>query len=450
VIETSIIIPTHNWLCVKPCIDAIVKYTESYEIIFVVDERAQFTDKLWRYGKVVQAPQPFIFAERINIGIQNAEGKYICLLNSDTVPEPDWLRRAIRTEQLYGPGLIGLRCQKNGCSNPDAHGSGGVTETNYTINMYGMLFAKRTHEVIGPLDVDFIYYGGEDDDYCLRALRHGFKLIMSDGYVHHRVGGGFDSSTVQNLLPKTHELFRYKWGMTMPIPPAESWIDAERGPKTKPLVSVLMPTWNHENYICEAVKSVKNQDYANVQILIGYDGVPYKESEADTGLDKIIGYPKIGSCAVRNELFKEAKGEFIALMDSDDIMLPGRITEQMASMKPDIDIINTAYIEESKDGLRKSMTGNPINIHMLLGLETAAAGGTFMLRRYCLEKEPFDQAYHRAFDFEYVLRTYNKFKYAYLDNPTIVYRRHAGEHLSGNKESHQQHKKLMEEYKCRP
>jgi len=133
-------------------------------------------------------------------------------------------------------------------------------------------------------------------------------------------------------------------------------------------------------------------------------------------------------------------------MDSDDIMLPDRITEQLAAMKPDIDIVNTAYIEESKDGLRKTMSGNPINISMLKSLETAAAGGTFMLRRHCLEKEPFDQAYNMAFDFEYVLRTYNTFKYAYLDKPTIIYRRHDGEHLSGNNDSHQQHKQLMEAY----
>jgi len=447
-IETSIIIPTQNdWFCIKSCIDAIVKHTESYEIIFVVDERVQFAEKLKNYGKVIQCPMPFIFAERINMGIRSAQGQYLCLLNSDTVPEADWLRRAIRTEQLYGPGIIGLRCQKNGCSNPDAHGAGGIKETNYTINMYGMLFARRTYEVIGPLDEAFIYYGGEDDDYCLRALRHGFKLIISDGYVHHTVGGGFDAGMVQNLLPKTYELFRYKWGITPPRPPAESWIDAERGPKTEPLVSVLMPTWSgHADYIESAVRSVQSQTYKNIQLLIGYDG--FTTSGGEAGNNKIIGYDKIGSCAVRNRLFEEAKGEFIALMDSDDIMLPDRITDQLAAMKPDIDIVNTAYIAETKDGLRKTMSGNPINLDMLKAMETTVAGGTFMLRRYCLEQQLFSQRYHRAFDFEYVLRTYKTFKYAYLDKPTIIYRRHAGEHLCGNNESHRQHKELMEAYRC--
>ena len=68
-IETSIIIPTQNdWYCIKACIDAIVKHTENYEIIFVVDERVQFSEKLKNYGKVVHGKEPFVFSERINAG----------------------------------------------------------------------------------------------------------------------------------------------------------------------------------------------------------------------------------------------------------------------------------------------------------------------------------------------------------------------------------------------
>ena len=446
-IETSIIIPTQNdWYCIKACIDAILKHTENYEIIFVVDDRVQFSEKLKNYGKVVQGKEPFVFSERINAGIRKAQGQYLCLLNSDTIPEADWLRRAVRTEQRYGPGIIGLRCQRNGCSNPDAHGPGGVKATDYTINMYGMLFSKRTYEVIGPLDEAFIYYGGEDDDYCLRALRHGFKLIMSDGYVHHSVGGGFDSNMVKTLLPKTYALFKEKWGITIPRPPQEHWADLNHKPRTKPLISVIMPTWSgHFGYLESAVNSVNRQAYPNVQLLIGYDGAPNKREEV--GMDVIIGYDKIGSCAVRNRLFKESTGEFIVLMDSDDIMLPDRIENQLAAMKPDIDIVSTAYIAENKDGIREQVIGHPINLDMLKTLQASAAGGTFMLRRYCLKQEAFDQTYNRAFDFEYVLRTYGTFKHAYLDKPTIIYRRHAGEHLSGNKDSHEQHKQLMEVYR---
>ena len=430
-IQTSIIIPTqNNWLCIKECIEAIIRHTENYEIIFVIDDSVGFKQQLSLYGKVVTCQKPFIFAQRINAGIQHAQGDYICLLNSDTVPAAGWLERMIKTERLYGPAIIGARCQRNGCSNLDAHGEGEVKETHYTINMFGMLFSKRTYEVIGPLDEDFIYYGGEDDDYCLRALRHGFKLIMSDGYMHHNVGGGFSAQMVKELLPKTYELFRNKWGTTIPVPPRESWIDRTI---TQPLISVLMPTRNHEKYIDEAKKSIdySSIDCSSIELLIGDDN----------------GEEHIGSCAMRNKLFKMAHGEFIALLDSDDIMLAGRLQAQLNIMTPDTDIIHSGYIEESKDGVREEKIGTPINLNMLLNLKCNVAGGTFFMRRYCLEKELFNQEYNRAFDFEYVLRTFKKFNYKYLAKPTIIYRRHDGEHLSGNNESHKQHRQLMEVYR---
>ena len=353
-IETSIIIPTqNNWHCIKACIDAIIKHTENYEIIFVIDNSVQFRGKLALYGKTALVDRDFIFSDRINTGIRHAQGDYICLLNSDTIPEEKWLERMVRTEQQYGPAIIGARCQKNGCSNLDAHGQGEVKQTFYTINMFGMLFSKRTYEVIGPLDERFIHYGGEDDDYCLRALRHGFNLIISDGYVHHSVGGGFDSGMVQNLLPKTYKLFEEKWGVTMPVPPKESWIDIERLPKTKPLISVLMPTRNHEDYICEAVESVKNQSYKNIELLVGFDGYHGEQGSGDVNIcsvkvNGIVFNEHIGSCAVRNELFKQSKGEFIALIDSDDIMLPHRIKYQLNTMTVCTDIVHSGYITESR------------------------------------------------------------------------------------------------------
>jgi len=445
-IQTSIIIPTQNdWNCIKTCIDAIIKNTENYEIVFVIDKRVQFKDKLALYGKVVSVDRDFIFSDRINTGIQHAQGQYICILNSDTIPTTAWLEHMVSTEQQYGPAIIGARCQRNGCSNLDAHGQGKIKETHYTINMFGMLFSKRTYEVIGPLDERFIYYGGEDDDYCLRALRHGFQLIISQGYVHHSVGGGFDSGMVQNLLPKTYDLFKEKWGVTMPVPSKESWVDDTRKPITMPLVSILMPTWNHEDYICEAVRSVKRQTYQNIELLVGYDGIK-DMNNIITEQHQIIGFPKIGSCAIRNKLFKRSHGEYIALMDSDDIMLPDRMQKQLNAMTPDTDIIHTGYIIESKDGVREAKPGQAINLNMLLSLLSVVAGGTFLMRRHCLEKEPFSTTYDRAFDFEYTLRTFKKFKYKYLPEPTIIYLRHAGEHLSGNNESYKQHKELMRKY----
>ena len=457
-INTSIIIPTqNNWLMVQDCINAILQHTNNYEIIFVIDSSVTFRNKLAEYGRIVMDDQPFVFSRRINLGIQAAKGKYICLLNSDTVPVAGWLDKLIATDRRLGPGLVGSRCQRNGCSNVHSHGEGPELYTNYTINMFCMLASRRTFDVIGSLDERFIHYGGEDDDYCLRALRHGFRLMISDGYVYHKVGGGFDSSAVQHLLPMTHKVFIDKWGVDLPIPPRESWSDDTRiYASIKPLISILIPTRNHHKYIYDSIMSVYNQLYKNIQIIVGVDGNDQKETHSILSKLRdmrqgnrfiILESDRLGSCNIRNLCFDHSDGEFIALMDSDDIMLPDRLNMQLKAMDPLTDIVHSAFILESKDGVKNDRQVNPINREQLLQLESCVAGGTFLMRRYCLDQSRFDETYARAFDYEYVLRNMNRFSFKYCQDPAIIYRRHSDEHLSGNNESYKLHKKIIVQYK---
>ena len=71
-IETSIIIPTHNdWECVKNRIDAVVQNTDNYEIIFVIDNSVVFQTELQKYGKVICVNEPYVFAHRVNTGIKH-------------------------------------------------------------------------------------------------------------------------------------------------------------------------------------------------------------------------------------------------------------------------------------------------------------------------------------------------------------------------------------------
>jgi len=470
-IQTSIIIPVHNnWSCISDCIESITINTNNYELIFIVDSSVMFSESLKKYGEVIYGKHPFVFSERINLGIKEAEGEYICLLNDDVMPYKDWLVKTIEANKQLGPGLVGVRCQEHGCSNVDAHGKGSACYTNYTINMFAMLIPRRVLDIVGLLDERFIYYGGDDDDYCLRALRHGFKLIISSGFVYHKKSTAFNSGMIRDLLPKTRKVFIDKWTADMPCPPKQSWVDDVRKRLIQPSISVLMPTRGHEKYIKSAVMSVFAQSYKNIQLIVGVDGKD--QPETFKILKKIYDdnfahrNPRflvlktndtVGSCDMRNRCFEYAYGEFIALMDSDDIMHPDRLKDELEAMTPDTDIIYSAYIEEDKNGKQKPLKLYPfdkemvlnfrVNKNMLLNFQVNIAGGTFLMRKYCLEKEKFDEKYARAFDFEYALRTHNKFKYRYLDKPTIVYRRHSGEHLSGNLISSRQHKELIGIYK---
>ncbi len=451
-IETSIIIPIHNdWLCVKDCIEAIIENTNSYEIIFLIDNSIQFQEELRKYGRVIYNAGSFNFARYINTGIKVARGQYICILNDDTVPGKEWLNKMIITNKHMGPGLVSARCQKQGCHNPDAQGEGEEQYTDYTINMFATFIPRRVINVIGYLDERFITYGGEDDDYTLRAKRCGFKSAISDGYVYHKKSQAFKSDRIKKELPKTREIFFNKWGEFMPID-LENWKNQKYAKLCMPLISILMPTRNHEKYIIDAIESILSQDYENFELLIGIDGSDQKETIKvlkqiqDSRLIILENEKQIGSCNMRNKLFERSKGEFIALMDSDDIMLPNRLKDELNAMDPDIDIIYSAYIEENNEKSRRLIRTELIDKRMLLNLKVCIAGGTFFMRRYVLEKERFKERYARAFDFEYTLRNLDKFKFKFLDKPTIVYRRHSGEHLSGNKKSIEEHNGLIRTY----
>jgi len=104
---------------------------------------------------------------------------------------------------------------------------------------------------------------------------------------------------------------------------------------TKPLVSVLICTYNAKNYILNTINSVLEQTYPNIEILIldnhSTDGT-IKEINKFRNNNKIKIYLNninLGAYGGLNYLFKKAKGDYIAIQDHDDLWHPAKINEQI-------------------------------------------------------------------------------------------------------------------------
>jgi glycosyltransferase involved in cell wall biosynthesis len=104
----------------------------------------------------------------------------------------------------------------------------------------------------------------------------------------------------------------------------------------EPLVSVIIPTYNSEKYIEETLKSVLNQTYKNFEILIIDDGSSDSTNtivEQYIKKDKRIFSYKVdraGNPSIpRNYGIKQAKGEYIAFIDSDDLWVKNKLEVQM-------------------------------------------------------------------------------------------------------------------------
>lgn len=111
----------------------------------------------------------------------------------------------------------------------------------------------------------------------------------------------------------------------------------------EPLVSVVIPSYNRFEYLLDAIKSVQNQTYTNIEIIVVNDcstqeqyysfdfGSVVNIYHLPQNSKEIFGYPSGGY--VRNYGCKMATGKYIAFLDDDDIFLKNKIAEQVGMME---------------------------------------------------------------------------------------------------------------------
>lgn len=108
-----------------------------------------------------------------------------------------------------------------------------------------------------------------------------------------------------------------------------------------PLVSIIIPLYNAEKYIEEAIISVKKQTWPNTEIIVIDDGSTDNSLVIATifeaGNIKILHQDNKGASAARNKGLQEAKGDYIQFLDADDFISPNKIEEQLKilSITPD-------------------------------------------------------------------------------------------------------------------
>ncbi len=119
-----------------------------------------------------------------------------------------------------------------------------------------------------------------------------------------------------------------------------------------PAISVLMPVFNREQYIAESIKSILNQDFADFELIIVDDGSSDRTLEIIHSLQeqriRLFSLDKnFGIAYARNYAFEQARGEYFAIMDSDDIASPKRLSMQYQFLQQhqDIQLLGTQVIK---------------------------------------------------------------------------------------------------------
>ena len=370
-----------------------------------------------------------ISARANNMALRECPGDVV-LLNDDTEATAGWLEQ-LRADSR-GVALTGSRTGVERSGNPDTWGRGESRLTWYPINMFCAFMPERLRRVVGELDEEFAYYGGEDVDYSARALQNGFPLAVSAAFVEHAGARSFRSRK-EGLMRESDKILRERYGVYPPFDLSE----------IRPLASVIIATRNRAALLAEAAESILDGEYAEIELLIvddaSEDNTPAVIDALQAADQRVIGVrlPKReGAVKARARGLMAAGGQFVAFMDDDDRAWRNRIAAPLRHfmMNPELDVVYCAFDVITERGRQRGRT-RPFNEADYLAEKFDIGSGILLARRQVMDEVPFMTYYERAIDFDWVFRVLRHgFRIGYCPAVVLDYNRGgpADAHLAGN------------------
>ncbi|MGB7207241.1 MAG: glycosyltransferase [Pyrinomonadaceae bacterium] len=211
----------------------------------------------------------------------------------------------------------------------------------------------------------------------------------------------------------------------------------------KSLVSVIIPNYNYEHYLSEAVDSVLAQTYPNIEIIIVDDGSKDNSRETiESYGDKVtaIFQKNQGVSAARNNGVATSSGKFVAFLDADDVWLPEKLERQIARFDADEKIAfvhcsmtlvssEGELLGEESDGQEGSVADEFLRFER--GVVIGAASTGVVLRKVFDEIGGFDKRQSTAADWDFAYRIAAKYEIGFVPESLVRYRMH-GSNMHGN------------------
>jgi hypothetical protein len=205
--------------------------------------------------------------------------------------------------------------------------------------------------------------------------------------------------------------------------------------KRQPAVTVLLPAYNAQAWLDEALRSVLRQSFRDLELLIIDDGSTDGTAElvrryADDRIRIVRHERNRGLIESLNEGIDLARGRFVARMDADDIAHPRRLERQLAFLeqRADVGICGTWF---RASGRRRQAKIRPPMHHddiaATLFFRSAFAHPTVMFRRQFLDQNGlrYDPQAHHAEDYDLWVRARERTRLANLPEFLLEYRAHA-------------------------
>jgi len=225
--------------------------------------------------------------------------------------------------------------------------------------------------------------------------------------------------------------------------------------RAAPRVSVVMPAYNHERFVQAALDSVVAQSLAELEIIAVDDGSQDATGALLDGFAEtctthavtIVHQPNAGAHAAINRGLARARGEFVAIINSDDRYAPARLATMLDALRDrraDFAFSNTrfvdgegvelandnAYVSQLRDGIARGLAAaDPLPA--LLRANVAISTGNFVFRRSLLEKTGGMCAFRVCHDWDFILAASYFTPIAFVRERLYDYRLHRANTFSG-------------------
>ncbi|TCL60281.1 glycosyl transferase family 2 [Hydrogenispora ethanolica] len=204
---------------------------------------------------------------------------------------------------------------------------------------------------------------------------------------------------------------------------------------SRSLVSVIIPVYNHEEFVGQAIQSVLSQNYNPIEILVVDDGSTDNTRKIVQSFGSHIRYiykNNGGTSSALNVGIKSARGNYICWLSSDDLFLQTKVQKQirMFQIHSGLGMIYTDWYETDENANITKLYRSP---ELLTRREAALTllkgncinGSTIMVKAECFKKVGyFKENYIQAHDHEMWLRLCRYYRFGHIHEPLLLYRRH--------------------------
>lgn len=202
-------------------------------------------------------------------------------------------------------------------------------------------------------------------------------------------------------------------------------------------VSIILPTYNRAHSIRRSIESILRQTYSHWELMVIDDGSTDHTEEIVTEIatsDSRVFYYKQacnrGVAAARNEGIRQARYEYIAFQDSDDVWKEDKLERQMQVFEdqPQVGMVYCAFEGEKQDGTRICFPDNSMrtenlqgNMYRLLLQRNVIDAPTSVIHKGCLERVGgFDEALTCLEDWELFLRISKEYEIGCVTEPLLI------------------------------